>query len=101
MTTAVRVRVGIYLADQQITVGRANDAGLVLNDDYAAKHHARIFRRMGSGSLYPCCGSQRRFGTIASVWGSVAGVPSSLMGTAREPPSRKTTSSFKQVRSSG
>ena len=35
------------LTDQQITMGRANDATLVLNDDYASTHHARIFPQDG------------------------------------------------------
>ncbi|MBO0821404.1 MAG: FHA domain-containing protein, partial [Nocardiopsaceae bacterium] len=34
--------VSIDLTDQQITLGRANDATLVLNDDYASSRHARI-----------------------------------------------------------
>src|SRR5215471_21014613 len=33
----------IGLTDQQITIGRANDATLVLNDDYASTRHARLF----------------------------------------------------------
>jgi FHA domain len=37
----------IDLADQQITLGRANDATLVLNDDYASSRHARIFPQDG------------------------------------------------------
>jgi hypothetical protein len=37
----------IELADQQITLGRANDATLVLNDDYASSRHARIFPQDG------------------------------------------------------
>jgi pSer/pThr/pTyr-binding forkhead associated (FHA) protein len=37
----------IELADQQITFGRANDATLVLNDDYASSRHARIFPQDG------------------------------------------------------
>jgi hypothetical protein len=37
----------IDLADQQITMGRANDATLVLNDDYASSYHARIFPQDG------------------------------------------------------
>jgi len=37
----------IDLVDQQITMGRANDATLVLNDDYASTHHARIFPQDG------------------------------------------------------
>ena len=39
--------VSVDLADQQITMGRANDATLVLNDDYASNHHARIFPQDG------------------------------------------------------
>jgi pSer/pThr/pTyr-binding forkhead associated (FHA) protein len=39
--------ISIDLADQQITLGRANDATLVLNDDYASSHHARIFPQDG------------------------------------------------------
>jgi len=37
----------INLTDQQITMGRANDATLVLNDDYASTRHARIFPQDG------------------------------------------------------
>jgi hypothetical protein len=37
----------IDLAEQQITLGRANDATLVLNDDYASSRHARIFPQDG------------------------------------------------------
>ena len=37
----------IDLAHQQITLGRANDATLVLNDDYASSRHARIFPQDG------------------------------------------------------
>jgi pSer/pThr/pTyr-binding forkhead associated (FHA) protein len=35
------------LSDQQITIGRANDATLVLNDDYASTRHARLFPQDG------------------------------------------------------
>lgn len=35
------------LADQQITIGRANDATLVLIDDYASSRHARLFPQDG------------------------------------------------------
>ena len=38
---------GLDLAQQQITLGRANDATLVLNDDYASSRHARIFPQDG------------------------------------------------------
>ena len=37
----------IDLTDQQITMGRANDATLVVNDDYASTRHARIFPQDG------------------------------------------------------
>jgi hypothetical protein len=37
----------IDLSDQQITMGRANDATLVLNDDYSSSYHARIFPQDG------------------------------------------------------
>lgn len=35
------------LSDQQITLGRANDATLVLNDDYASSRHARLYPQDG------------------------------------------------------
>src|SRR5712691_8772856 len=35
------------LADEQITIGRANDATLVLTDDYASSRHARLFPQDG------------------------------------------------------
>ena len=37
----------IGLADQQITIGRASDATLVLSDDYASSRHARLFPQDG------------------------------------------------------
>lgn len=37
----------ITLADQQITIGRAADATLVLSDDYASTRHARLFPQNG------------------------------------------------------
>jgi pSer/pThr/pTyr-binding forkhead associated (FHA) protein len=43
--------VTIDLADQQITIGRANDATIVLNDDYASSRHARIFPQDGQWIL--------------------------------------------------
>jgi hypothetical protein len=35
------------LTDQQITIGRADDATLVLSDDYASTRHARLFPQDG------------------------------------------------------
>jgi pSer/pThr/pTyr-binding forkhead associated (FHA) protein len=37
----------LNLADQQITIGRADDATLVLDDDYASTRHARLFPQDG------------------------------------------------------
>ena len=37
----------ISLSDQQITIGRATDATLVLADDYASTRHARLFPQDG------------------------------------------------------
>jgi Inner membrane component of T3SS, cytoplasmic domain len=37
----------IDLADSQITIGRADDATLVLADDYASTRHARLFPQDG------------------------------------------------------
>jgi hypothetical protein len=37
----------ITLAEQQITVGRAADATLVLTDDYASTRHARLYPQNG------------------------------------------------------
>ncbi len=37
----------LSLTEQQITIGRSNDATLVLNDDYASSRHARLFPQDG------------------------------------------------------
>jgi pSer/pThr/pTyr-binding forkhead associated (FHA) protein len=47
VTEGALTGVTIDLTDQQITFGRANDATLVLNDDYASSRHARIFPQDG------------------------------------------------------
>jgi pSer/pThr/pTyr-binding forkhead associated (FHA) protein len=47
VTEGALAGMSIDLTDQQITLGRANDATLVLNDDYASTHHARIFPQDG------------------------------------------------------
>jgi pSer/pThr/pTyr-binding forkhead associated (FHA) protein len=39
------------LSDQQITIGRADDATLVLTDDYASTRHARLFPQDGQWLL--------------------------------------------------
>jgi pSer/pThr/pTyr-binding forkhead associated (FHA) protein len=47
VTNGALAGTAIGLADQQITIGRANDATLVLNDDYASSRHARLFPQDG------------------------------------------------------
>jgi pSer/pThr/pTyr-binding forkhead associated (FHA) protein len=47
VTSGALVGTSLGLTDQQITVGRANDATLVLNDDYASSRHARLFPQDG------------------------------------------------------
>jgi pSer/pThr/pTyr-binding forkhead associated (FHA) protein len=47
VTAGDRAGTSMGLADQQITIGRANDATLVLADDYASSRHARLFPQDG------------------------------------------------------
>jgi hypothetical protein len=47
VTAGVLAGTELNLADQQITIGRADDATLVLNDDYASTRHARLFPQDG------------------------------------------------------
>ena len=47
VTAGVLAGTSLGLTDQQITIGRANDATLVLNDDYASTRHARLFPQDG------------------------------------------------------
>jgi len=47
VTAGDRAGTSMGLTDQQITIGRANDATLVLADDYASSRHARLFPQDG------------------------------------------------------
>jgi hypothetical protein len=47
VTAGTLAGTSIGLGDQQITIGRANDATLVLADDYASSRHARLFPQDG------------------------------------------------------
>ena len=47
VTAGALAGTSLGLSDQQITIGRANDATLVLNDDYASTRHARLFPQDG------------------------------------------------------
>lgn len=47
ITAGTLAGTSLDLSDQQITIGRANDATLVLSDDYASTRHARLFPQDG------------------------------------------------------
>jgi pSer/pThr/pTyr-binding forkhead associated (FHA) protein len=47
VTAGALAGTSLGLSDEQITIGRANDATLVLNDDYASTRHARLFPQDG------------------------------------------------------
>ncbi len=47
VTAGALAGTSLNLSEQQITIGRANDATLVLNDDYASSRHARLFPQDG------------------------------------------------------
>jgi pSer/pThr/pTyr-binding forkhead associated (FHA) protein len=47
VTAGALAGTSLGLTEQQITIGRANDATLVLNDDYASSRHARLFPQNG------------------------------------------------------
>jgi pSer/pThr/pTyr-binding forkhead associated (FHA) protein len=47
VTAGTLAGTSLGLSDQQITIGRAGDATLVLSDDYASTRHARIFPQDG------------------------------------------------------
>jgi pSer/pThr/pTyr-binding forkhead associated (FHA) protein len=47
VTAGALAGTAVGLTDQQITIGRASDATLVLADDYASTRHARLFPQDG------------------------------------------------------
>ena len=47
VTAGTLAGTSLALTDQQITIGRADDATLVLSDDYASTRHARLFPQDG------------------------------------------------------
>ena len=47
VTAGALTGTALPLTDQQITIGRAPDATLVLTDDYASTRHARLFPQNG------------------------------------------------------
>jgi pSer/pThr/pTyr-binding forkhead associated (FHA) protein len=47
VTAGALAGTSLALTEQQITIGRSDDATLVLNDDYASSRHARLFPQDG------------------------------------------------------
>jgi pSer/pThr/pTyr-binding forkhead associated (FHA) protein len=47
VTAGTLAGTSLGLTDQQITIGRSDDATLVLSDDYASTRHARLFPQDG------------------------------------------------------
>ncbi len=47
VTAGALAGTSLGLTEQQITIGRADDATLVLDDDYASTRHARLFPQDG------------------------------------------------------
>ncbi len=47
VTAGALAGTSLGLTDEQITIGRADDATLVLSDDYASTRHARLFPQDG------------------------------------------------------
>lgn len=44
ITSGSNAGVEIGLPDEQLTIGRSSDSGLVIRDDYTSTHHARLLR---------------------------------------------------------
>jgi len=44
ITSGSKEGLEIDLPDEQLTIGRSNESGLVIRDDYTSTHHARLLR---------------------------------------------------------
>ena len=44
ITSGAKEGLEIDLPDEQLTIGRSNESGLVIRDDYTSTHHARLLR---------------------------------------------------------
>jgi len=44
ITSGAKEGLEIDLPDEQVTIGRSQDSGLVIRDDYTSTHHARLLR---------------------------------------------------------
>lgn len=44
ITSGAKEGLEVALPDEQLTIGRSNESGLVIRDDYTSTHHARLLR---------------------------------------------------------
>jgi hypothetical protein len=44
ITSGAKEGLEIVLPDEQLTIGRSSESGLVIRDDYTSTHHARLLR---------------------------------------------------------
>lgn len=44
ITAGAKEGLEIDLPDEQLTIGRSSDAGLIIRDDYTSSHHARLLK---------------------------------------------------------
>lgn len=44
ITSGARAGLEVPLVDEQLTIGRSGESGLVIRDDYTSTHHARLLR---------------------------------------------------------
>ncbi len=44
ITSGAKAGLEIDLPDEQLTIGRSNESGLLIRDDYTSTHHARLLR---------------------------------------------------------
>ncbi|WP_291796584.1 FHA domain-containing protein [Brevibacterium sp.] len=51
LTSGAQAGMSLMLGTGQLTIGRAEDCGLIIDDDYASSHHARVYPQAGSWVL--------------------------------------------------
>ncbi|MDI2099161.1 FHA domain-containing protein FhaB/FipA [Ruicaihuangia caeni] len=51
ITSGAKEGLEVPLTDEQLTIGRSSESGLVIRDDYTSTHHARLLRWKGEWML--------------------------------------------------
>ncbi|WP_029089808.1 FHA domain-containing protein FhaB/FipA [Brevibacterium album] len=51
LTSGAQAGMSLMLGTGQLTIGRAEDCGLIIDDDYASSRHARVYPQAGSWVL--------------------------------------------------